>query len=165
MTEPFQEPEPGGQPPPPQPSYPGYGYQQQGYGYSYGPEVSNYASFGRRAGALLLDYLILNFVLLFFGGLGRGTWTLAILNLVIVVGYFSIMEGVRGQTVGAMVANVRVVDADAGQIIGIPRAILRNLVRLLSGLVVGLGYFWMLWDKRKQTWHDHAAGSVVVRTS
>ena len=25
-----------------------------------------------------------------------------------------------------------------------------------------LGYFWMLWDREKQTWHDKMAGSVVV---
>jgi uncharacterized RDD family membrane protein YckC len=33
---------------------------------------------------------------------------------------------------------------------------------LLSGLLRFLGYFWMLWDDTQQTWHDKAAGSVVV---
>ena len=28
-----------------------------------------------------------------------------------------------------------------------------------------LGLFWMLWDRRKQTWHDRAANSLVVRAS
>lgn len=28
---------------------------------------------------------------------------------------------------------------------------------------MGLGYFWAGWDKRKQTWHDKLAGTVVVR--
>ena len=64
-----------------------------------------------------------------------------------------------------MTAGVRVVDADTGAIIGIPRAIVRNLVRIVSGLVFGLGYLWMLWDPRKQTWHDKAANTVVVRTT
>jgi uncharacterized RDD family membrane protein YckC len=37
--------------------------------------------------------------------------------------------------------------------------------RILSAIVCLLGYFWMLWDKEKQTWHDKFAASVVVPTS
>jgi uncharacterized RDD family membrane protein YckC len=64
-----------------------------------------------------------------------------------------------------MAASVRVVDENTGAIIGIPRAIVRNVARILSGLVFGLGYLWMLWDPRKQTWHDKIANTVVVRTT
>ena len=81
------------------------------------------------------------------------------------IAYFSILEGTRGQTIGGMAASVRVVDVDTGAIIGIPRAILRNIARILSGLVFGLGYLWMIWDRRKQTWHDKIASTVVVRTA
>ena len=31
-----------------------------------------------------------------------------------------------------------------------------------TGLVIMLGYLWMLWDPRDQTWHDKAARSVPV---
>ena len=34
--------------------------------------------------------------------------------------------------------------------------------RILSTIPLLLGYFWMLWDSEKQTWHDKLAGSVVV---
>ena len=30
-------------------------------------------------------------------------------------------------------------------------------------LIGGLGFLWMVWDKNKQTWHDKAAGSYVIR--
>jgi hypothetical protein len=35
----------------------------------------------------------------------------------------------------------------------------------LSALLCFLGFFWMLWDRRKQTWHDMVANSLVVRTA
>jgi uncharacterized RDD family membrane protein YckC len=168
MSEPFQDPEPGAQPPEPtQPApsgYAGYGYQQQGYGYSYGP-VSNYSGFWRRAGALLLDEIIIGVVGSLLVALSGDNGAIGLFNLVLGIAYFSIFEGTRGQTIGGMAASVRVVDADTGAIIGIPRAIVRNIARILSGLVFGLGYLWMLWDPRKQTWHDKIASTVVVRTA
>jgi hypothetical protein len=33
----------------------------------------------------------------------------------------------------------------------------------LSALPCFLGFFWMLWDRRKRTWHDMVANSLVVR--
>jgi len=32
----------------------------------------------------------------------------------------------------------------------------------IAFLPVGLGFFWIIWDKRKQGWHDKIAGTVVV---
>ena len=165
MTEPFQDPEPGAEPPEPaQPGYSGYGYQQQGYGYSYAP-VPAYSGFWRRAAAFLLDEIIIGVVGNLLAQVSGDSGAYGYLNLILGIAYFSIFEGLKGQTIGGMAANVRVVDADTGAIIGIPRAILRNVARILSGLVFGLGYFWMLWDPRKQTWHDKIAKTVVVRTT
>ncbi len=39
---------------------------------------------------------------------------------------------------------------------------MRQLVKIVSAAVLFLGYFWMLWDKEKQCWHDKAARDVVV---
>ena len=30
-------------------------------------------------------------------------------------------------------------------------------------LPLGLGYLWMLWDRRRQTWQDKLGGTLVVR--
>jgi hypothetical protein len=35
----------------------------------------------------------------------------------------------------------------------------------LSALPCFLGFFWMLWEPRKRTWHDIVADSLVVRTT
>ena len=37
--------------------------------------------------------------------------------------------------------------------------------RPLSALPCFLGFFWMLWEPRKRTWHDIVANSLVVRAS
>jgi len=35
---------------------------------------------------------------------------------------------------------------------------------MISGQIFYLGYLWMLWDDKQQTWHDKVVGSIVVRT-
>ena len=56
-------------------------------------------------------------------------------------------------------------DADTGRSLPYARAFVRALMSILSALPFFLGFFWMLWDRRKQTWHDMVANSLVVRAS
>lgn len=69
----------------------------------------------------------------------------------------------KGATPGKMALGVRIVDAadggrpDAAQFIG------RYVASFLSLFALGLGYFWIAIDARKQGWHDKLAGTVVVR--
>ena len=80
--------------------------------------------------------------------------------------YFVYFEGSgSGQTIGKKLLNIRVIDFSSGGPIGYGRAFLRWIGRLASAAVCGLGYFWMLWDKEKQTWHDKIATTLVVPTS
>ena len=49
-----------------------------------------------------------------------------------------------------------------------PRAdqvIVRVLVSLFSAAAFGLGYVWAVFHRRRQTWHDWAAGTLVIRGS
>jgi uncharacterized RDD family membrane protein YckC len=175
-------PPPGGQlpPPPPPPGQAGfgYGYQQQGYGYSYGPGY-RYAGFWIRFAASLLDGLILGVPVAILGaafgssgfafgpGYNPGAQAvLNILNTVVGVLYYGLLEGgPTGQTLGKRICGIKVIDADTGAPIGYGRGIGRYFARILSGLALGLGYLWMLWDPRKQTWHDKLVRSVVVRSA
>ena len=67
-----------------------------------------------------------------------------------------------GMTVGMRAWQVRLV-SDDNQIISWPRCLLRFLVGLLSLFVFGLGIFWALLDKKNRTWHDLAAGTMLIR--
>ena len=73
--------------------------------------------------------------------------------------------GRRGTTWGRTIVGVRVVDANTGEPIGIGRALGRTLfANIISANVLYLGYLWMLWDKKRQTWHDKVTNSTVVRS-
>jgi uncharacterized RDD family membrane protein YckC len=86
-------------------------------------------------------------------------------ELLLWAAYFSLLEGgSSGQTIGKRLAGIRVVDAATGGPLGIGRALLRHIVRIISGLAFFLGYLWMIWDPRKQTWHDKAVDALVVPT-
>jgi len=119
------------------------------------------AGFWIRLGAALIDGIVVVIIGLvlagILGGFGRGLNLLV--GLAYTVGFFG---SPRGQTPGFMATGIRVVSLDDGGPIGYGRAAVRWLVGLVSAVVVVLGYLWMIWDPEKQTWHDKAAGSVVV---
>ena len=47
--------------------------------------------------------------------------------------------------------------------VGTGRGVGRYFGRILSAFPLLLGYFWMLWDGRQQTWHDQLASTLVVK--
>ncbi len=172
-----QQPPGYGQPPP------GYG-QPQGYGQppgyyppapGYNPPVAmggpgSVAGMGSRFGAFVIDVIILAVVdvilRLLFSGSDSGQAFSGLLQLVLGFGYFGYFIGVRQQTLGMRVVNIRVVDANTGAAIGVGRALLRYLVQSLTGLLCLVGYFSPFFDgtKRNQGWHDKAASDLVVNT-
>jgi uncharacterized RDD family membrane protein YckC len=119
------------------------------------------AGFWRRFAAALIDGLVIVVVqvILRFALHGAGV----ALSLVFSFGYYTYFHGRTGQTPGDAALGIRVVDIDSGDVIGYGRAFGRALVSIVSGLVIAIGYLWMLWDPRKQTWHDKAVSSLPVR--
>ena len=97
---------------------------------------------------------------------------IAILSITIVGGiiYLPLMWWKKGQSVGMMLLNLKIVRAvDGGPITG-SMAFIRFIVFVLESIgtyiVVGLlGFIWAAFDSRKRAWHDMAAGTVVIHTS
>ncbi len=81
----------------------------------------------------------------------------------VALAYFAGMWAWKGTTIGGTVLNLKVVRLD-GKPVTFGVAVVRGLVSVLSFIVLFLGFFWMIWDVEKQTWHDKIAGTVVVRT-
>jgi uncharacterized RDD family membrane protein YckC len=69
----------------------------------------------------------------------------------------------RGQTVGMMPFNMRVVSADTGEKIDVVRGLLRYVGLIISFVVILIGVIWVAFDARKQGWHDKIANTLVVR--
>jgi uncharacterized RDD family membrane protein YckC len=120
------------------------------------------AGFWRRFAAKLIDWILLGIVdTLVALAVSRGLYYA--LSLIINWGYFTYMEGrAQGQTLGKLALGIRVYDFARGGPIGYGRAFIRQIAQILSTIPIFLGYFWMIWDREKQCWHDKIAGSVVV---
>ena len=142
------------------PSYQQPAYQPPAGGGPSGPR----ASFGRRLVAAIIDGILLGVVGGIFYAISR---TLGyIVQILLTVAYLTYLEGsASGQTVGKKAMGIRVVDFQTGGPIGYPRAFIRWIGRYVSAIACLLGYFWMLWDREKQTWHDKFANDVVVPES
>jgi uncharacterized RDD family membrane protein YckC len=140
-------------------------YQQPAYQPPAGDGPSGpRASFGRRLVAAIIDGILLGIVGLIFYAISR---TLGyVVQLLLTIAYLTYLEGSpSGQTVGKKAMGIRVIDFRTGGSIGYGRAFIRWIGRYVSAIACLLGYFWMLWDKEKQTWHDKFANDVVVPES
>jgi uncharacterized RDD family membrane protein YckC len=123
------------------------------------------AGFGQRFLAALIDGVLLGI----FGFVLREATSQAggsAIALAVGIAYFGYLEGsTSGQTLGKKWIGIRVIDFNTGGPIGFGRAVIRYFGRWVSAIACLLGYFWMLWDKEKQTWHDKFATDVVVPVS
>jgi len=154
--------------------------------------MAAYAGFWRRFGAAFIDGLIVgvpSFVVYLVafaasdqpftttsGQYGSGYSTTTTMSpelqtaqlagwvLTLIVAYFVIMRpiAITGRTIGGRALSIRVVDSTTGQPIGHGRSIGRYLFAIISGCVCYLGYFWMLFSDRNQTWHDMVTSSIVI---
>ena len=122
------------------------------------------AGFWIRFGAVVIDGIVLGVINIILraaiGTAGQGLDFLV--GAAYLIGFFG---SARGQTLGFRVAGIRVISMDTGGPIGYGRATIRWIVGIVSALAILIGYFWMLWDREKQTWHDKASVSVVVPVS
>jgi uncharacterized RDD family membrane protein YckC len=66
------------------------------------------------------------------------------------------------QTIGMMITDLRVVDADEGRP-SISQLLRRDFGYLASLLVLGLGLLWSLFDRESQCFHDRISDTRVIR--
>lgn len=140
------------------------------------------AGFGPRWGALLVDanIFILLFMLFFrsvIPMLRRGNFEASELSDTFLVGgifmyflglpligilYQSIFECSKFQgTPGKIAVKIKVVNKD-GERVSFIQAFGRNLGKILSGLILYIGFFMAIWTQKKQTLHDLMANTYVV---
>ena len=65
-------------------------------------------------------------------------------------------------TPGKMLFKLKIVDAATGGKPSKKQLILRLLGSIISLLVLGLGFVWIHYSKKRQGWHDLMAGTAVV---
>ena len=128
------------------------------------------ANLFRRWVALALDPLIAVLLILLGVGIGGSiSKNLAIvaaiaLPIVYMVWFLSLLR--KGLTPGKKLMGLQVVDHQTGAIPGFGKMFVREIVgKFVSGFFSGLGYFWAIFDKNSQAWHDKIAGTVVLKVA
>lgn len=162
----------GQQPPPPYgaPQYPNALYQ--------GP-VNPYASWLTRLAGRLLDGIIMAPAYV-IGAIGDALYTDAAATgnsqsvglAMMILGYtaaaaFSIWntilrQGRTGSSIGKSMVGIVLISEQTGRPIGGWRVFGREILHILDALPCYLGYFWPLWDPKKQTFADKIMSTVVV---
>ena len=85
----------------------------------------------------------------------------AVPDILFFFGYFVIPTTIWGRTPGKWVAGIVVVDSD-GRTPG-PAAIPREMIgKFIAYISAALGIVWLVFDPKRQGWHDKIAGTYVV---
>ena len=140
------------------------------------PPAVQYAGFWRRLGSSLIDSIVVGGVALviyiIFVGVGAATFDewgffvgYAIAYIaVIVLGwlYYALMESsVKQATLGKMALGIIVTDAQ-GRRVSFGRATGRHFGKILSGIILYIGYIMIAFTAKKQGLHDIMADCLVV---
>jgi uncharacterized RDD family membrane protein YckC len=79
------------------------------------------------------------------------------------IAYYVVMESSSQQgTLGKLALGIKVTDLNGNRISG-GRALGRNLAKIVSALILMIGYVMAAFTERKQALHDMLAGCLVVR--
>jgi uncharacterized RDD family membrane protein YckC len=135
------------------------------------PEIAvEYMGFWIRFGAAIIDGIIVSII----------SSMLSVFQLFNIFGYWHfflpaffwfpipwlyhwLFIGLKGQTLGKMAVGIKVVNTK-GSGPGLGTAALREIPgKLLSSIAIYLGFLWIIWDGKKQGWHDKIASTYVVR--
>jgi uncharacterized RDD family membrane protein YckC len=154
-----------------------------------GPSLQGqYAGFVSRTLAIIIDMVLIlltvslltfmvnlfaiyfnldNLIERFFGGGATLMNVLRPLAVLFSFGFVAFLYGTLSLTVtgglslGRGLMGVRVVRLD-GKPISFWRASLRYFGLYLAALPLGLGLFWVIWDDKRQGWHDKIAKTCVI---
>jgi uncharacterized RDD family membrane protein YckC len=137
------------------------------------PEGLEYVGFWRRAGATVIDLMILGIVTMpplyaVYGEqvfeadrllLGRFDFFVTyLLPAVYAVAFWHYKQA----TPGKMAVSAIVVDASSGGRVPLARLVGRYFAYFISLAPFGVGFLWIAIDRRKQGWHDKLVRTVVI---
>ncbi|MFH0879927.1 MAG: RDD family protein, partial [Lentisphaerota bacterium] len=135
----------------------------------------DYAGFWLRFAAVFIDGMLLsviNYGLYFgflFGFRGKGEQfmfvtqiAISIIQMAISAGYEIWMIGKYGATLGKMACKIHVVTADGGPV-SYARSTGRYFSKILSQIILMIGYIMAAFDDEKRALHDRICNTRVVK--
>lgn len=127
-----------------------------------------YAGRLHRFAAFIIDAIVISVVIVVLDAIGaidigEPSATDQVLEAVISFGYYILLTAAFGATLGKMALGMRVVE-ESGQKAGFFRVLIRETIgKVVSAIVLFLGYIWILFDGNRQGWHDKIGGTFVVK--
>ena len=138
--------------------------------------TQDYAGFWQRFLAAFIDGLITTilsavagFVIGFVGAIPGGgedgaTGLAGLIGFVLSWLYYALMESSERQaTFGKLALGLRVTDLE-GNRISFGRATVRYFAKILSAIILLIGYIMAAFTEKKQALHDMLAGTLVLRS-
>jgi uncharacterized RDD family membrane protein YckC len=132
---------------------------------------STYAGFTRRFLAFLIDRIFIWLVVYVALGYARGIDMYSVSSLfgsqtifveLLIMAYFVVCETSSWQgTIGKHLLGMRVV-TEQYHTLTASKAMWRYTWKYLSAFVLMLGFIWIIFDSKKQGWHDKLAGTYVI---
>lgn len=123
--------------------------------------INNYASFGKRFLAMLIDSLLIG-VISSFSLFLFDYYVWASVSPFIGVIYYVLCEGsTSGATLGKKAMAIKVVNINSNSI-GYGYALLRYIGKGISAFILGIGYLMAAFSETSQALHDKIASSYVV---
>lgn len=120
-----------------------------------------YAGFLERLAAVIIDGLILfipNFIISYFLS-DFGSLITLVTNWL----YFALLEsGEQQATFGKKALGLKVISIE-GNRLSFGQATGRYFGKILSTLILLIGYFMVLWDSKRQALHDKMANTLVIK--
>jgi uncharacterized RDD family membrane protein YckC len=130
--------------------------------------MTQYASFGKRFLAALLDGVILSIINILVGfvlGLilgDAGTQVGSLVGILIAWLYYAYQESSDKQaTIGKQALKIVVTDLE-GKRIDFVKATIRYFSKIISSLILLIGYIMAAFTEKKQALHDIIAGTLVL---
>jgi uncharacterized RDD family membrane protein YckC len=135
---------------------------------NYPPTVNapamNYANWGQRVGAYLID-VVPNIVV--------GVIAAAVHNFGIAAVFYLIslawtiynrwyLGGTTGQSWGKKLLNIRLISERTGQPIGMLMAFVRDIAHFVDAIICYVGFLFPLWDSKRQTLADKIVSTLVI---
>ncbi|MCD9622994.1 RDD family protein [Rhabdothermincola sp. EGI L10124] len=132
------------------------------------------ADWGTRAIAYLIDvgfavvlwiigFILVAIVAAISETLGAIVGVLLYIVLSFIFLYYGFLVGAKGRSPGMAIIGLRCVGEETGQVIGGGMGVVRTIAHIVDSIICYVGWFFPLWDPKRQTLADKIMKTVVVK--
>lgn len=85
-----------------------------------------------------------------------------LLRIGLTIAYYVVLTWQSGATLGKRIVHIKVVTENGSKASFTSILLRESIGKFVSTIAIGLGFLWVIWDAKKQGWHDKLAKTVVV---